>query len=263
MIFEVKNASFAYDAQHPVLKDISFGVEKGEILSILGSNGVGKTTLLKCMLGFLPWDSGDTYFENKPRKAYKENVFWKKVAYVPQSHTQPFPCSVKETVLMGRSAYLNVFSMPSKQDEKIAYEAMELCGITSIQDANINAISGGQMQLAYIARALCTKPEVMILDEAETGLDYANQQIVLQLLKKLSKQNDLTVIFNTHYPDHALDIADKTLLLCKDNTAILGKTMEILTEENLKKTFGIDIHLLECKIQGKTYHTLIPLQTKE
>lgn len=263
MIFEVKNGSFAYDAQHPVLKDISFGIEKGEILSILGSNGIGKTTLLKCMLGFLQWDSGDTWFENKPRNQYKENEFWKKVAYVPQSHFQPFPCSVKDTVLMGRSAYLHLFSMPTKQDEQIAQEAMELCGITHIQDANINEISGGQMQLAYIARALCTKPEVMVLDEAETGLDYANQQIVLQLLKKLAKQNNLTVIFNTHYPDHALDIADKTLLLLQDKTAITGNTMDILTEENCKKTFGIDIHLLKCKIQGEVYHTLIPLRNKE
>ena len=263
MILEVRNGSFAYKTGHPVLQDICFGVEKGEILSILGSNGAGKTTLLKCMLGFLTWNQGDTWFENKPRTQYKENEFWRKVAYVPQIHASSFPCSVKETVLMGRSAYHNLFSMPNKHDEQIAQEAMEMCGITHIQNANINEISGGQMQLAYIARALCTKPEVLVLDEAETGLDYANQQVILQLLKHLAKQNHLSVIFNTHYPDHALDIADKSLLLLQNKHALCGKTMDILTEENLKETFGIDIHLMECKIQGQTYHTLIPLRTKE
>lgn len=262
MIFEVKNGSFAYHLQIPVLQNISFGINQGDILAILGGNGAGKTTLLKCMLGFLKWQKGESYFEEHPQQSIKNTTFFQKVAYVPQAHAQTFPCSVKETVLMGRSAYLGMFASPDSQDEQYAMEAMKMCGILDLQDANINEISGGQMQLAYIARALCTNPEVIVLDEAETGLDYANQQIILHLLKQLAEKKGKTVIFNTHYPDHALRIANKTLLLQKDGTALFGNTSEILNEDNLKKTFGIDISMKEIEINGQIYHSLIPLEKR-
>ncbi len=263
MIFSVRNGSFYYRENQPVLQNINFGIEQGEILSILGANGIGKTTLLKCMLGFMEWKEGDTYFENKTLKSISNKMFFQKVAYVPQSHNVSFPCSVYETVLLGRSSYLGIFDQPSKKDKEKALHAIELCGIKHLITRNINEISGGEQQLCYIARALCSEPSIIILDEAETGLDYANQMIVLSLLKKLSKENNITVIFNTHYPDHALEISDKTLLLLKDGNSLFGSTKHIITEENLSNTFGVNIKILENEVNGKIYHSLIPIDQKE
>ncbi len=263
MIFSVQNGTFYYHAKHHILQNINFEINKGEIVSILGANGIGKTTLLKCMLGFMKWKEGDTYFEGKSLKNLSKKEFFQKVSYVPQSHHVSFPCTVYETVLLGRSSYLGIFDQPSKIDQSKAIEAIELCGITYLKDRNVNEISGGEQQLCYIARALCCQPSVIILDEAETGLDYANQMIVLSLLKKLSKENHITVIFNTHYPDHALEISDKTLLLLKNGNSLFGETKQILTEENLTKTFGVDIKIIENQINGKIYHTLIPMNQKE
>lgn len=263
MKFEVRNGSFSYRKGTPVLKDVSFTVEQGEILSVLGCNGAGKTTLLKCILGFLKWEKGDTFVDEKPLQSVSSSTFWKKVSYVPQAHFESFPCTVEETVLMGRNPYLSIFSSPGKKDEEKAEEAMKLCGILDLRNANINKISGGQRQLAYIARALCTEPEVMVLDEAETGLDYANQLAVLKLMHTLSKEKSMTVIFNTHYPDHALDISDKTLLFMKDDSYLSGKTREVLNEENMKKAFGTGIVMMKCEIDGRTYHSLVPYEERK
>ena len=165
--------------------------------------------------------------------------------------------------MLGRSSYLGIFDQPSKKDKERAYQAIELCGIKHLTNRNINEISGGEQQLCYIARALCSDPSMIILDEAETGLDYANQMVVLSLLKKLSKENKITVIFNTHYPDHALEISDKTLLLLKDGNSLFGPTKQIITEENLSKTFGVNIKIVENEVNDKIYHSLIPIDQKE
>ena len=150
-----------------------------------------------------------------------------------------------------------MFSLPDETDQQYALEAMQLCGIEHLKEQNINEISGGELQLVYIARALCSNPKALILDEAETGLDMANQIVVLDLLKRLSKEKGLMIIFNTHYPQHALDIADQTLLLSKEGTFIFGNTDEILTEENLSRVFHVPVIQLEKKMNGKTYHSLI------
>lgn len=258
MKFEVKNGSFSYRKDCPVLKNVSFTVEQGEILSILGCNGAGKTTLLKCMLGFLKWNTGDTFADERTLESVSASSFWRKVSYVPQSHFSSFPCTVEETVLMGRTPYLSIFSSPGKKDEEKAVEAMKMCGILNLRNENINEISGGQRQLAYIARALCTEPMMIVLDEPETGLDYANQLIVMDLMCKLSEEKKITVIFNTHYPDHALDISDKALLFMKDGSYLFGNTEKIVNEENLGRAFGTGICMNAREIEGRTYHSLIP-----
>ncbi len=262
MIFEVKDGSFWYKKEKPLLRHINFNLSEGEILSILGPNGVGKTTLLKCMLGLLEWKEGNTYFNGNPINGIPKNKFFQQVSYVPQGHDISFPCSVFETVLLGRSSYLGIFQSPSKLDKEKALNAIRACGIEHLIDSNINEISGGEQQLVFIARALCSEPKVIVLDEAETGLDYSNQLIILDLLKKLSKENGLTVIFNTHYPDHALEISDKTLLLSKEGNSLFGDSKDILTEKNLSDIFHVNMILVDHEIQGKKYHTLIPISKK-
>ncbi len=258
MNFEIKNGNFYYDPAEPILKDISFSVNEHEILSILGPNGIGKTTLLRCTLGFLKWKQGSAFIDGRPFNELSHNEFWKKVSYVPQARTQTFPCTVRETVLMGRSSFLGMFQIPGKKDKQAAEKAMELAGITHLAEKNCSEISGGELQLVLIARALSSEPEFLVMDEPETGLDFRNQLIILEMISKLKKEHGLSVIFNTHYPDHALDISDKTLLLQKNGAALFGKTSEILTSENMQNAFDVNIEIKKYEIDGVPHHSIIP-----
>lgn len=259
MKFEVRNGSFSYEKENIVLNNISFTVKQGEIISILGPNGAGKTTLLKCMLGFESWKNGSTLIDDININQIPTKEIFKKISYVPQVKSQAFPYTVFETVLLGRSAYLKSFEVPHQIDEQIALQAIKQCGIEHLKDKHTNQISGGEFQLALIARALCTNPEMIVLDEPETGLDYSNQLRVLNLLNDLSKQNHKTIIFNTHYPDHALDLSDKTVLLQKDGTCMFDETKKLLTSSTLTNTFGVDVIMLDKQMGDKTYHSFIPI----
>lgn len=263
MKFEVKNGSFSYESENIILKDISFSIQQGEIISILGPNGAGKTTLLKCLLGFQHWQKGATYIDEVNVNDIPTKQLFQKISYVPQIHAQAFPYTVYETVLLGRSPYLNSFEVPHKLDEEKALEAIRECGIEHLKDKHTNEISGGEFQLTLIARALCSDPEMIILDEPETGLDYANQRRVLNLLEKLSKKQNKTIIFNTHYPDHALELSNRTLLLNKDGSAQFEDTKTLLTSTKLSNTFGVNVIMLDKMINGKMYHALIPVDEGE
>ncbi len=258
MKFEVKNASFSY-GNDQVFKNVFMTAEKGRIVSVLGPNGAGKTTLLRCMLGFLKPDQGEILADGKPLSQFSNTEFWKKTAYVPQARMQSFPYSVEETVLMGRSPYLSIFQMPSDADRKIAEHAMEMAGILHLRKKNCSRISGGELQLTLIARALAQQPEMLIMDEPETGLDFRNQLIVINLIEKLSRQDGLSIIFNTHYPEHAYGISHDTLLLRADGTALFGKTDEILTPENMRDAFGVEIRMVNETVDGKKVSSIIPV----
>lgn len=263
MKFEVKDGCFSYLKENIVLENVSFAVEEGQVVSILGPNGGGKTTLLKCMLGFLKFASGSVMCDGIRQTDMKQNEFWQKVAYVPQAHTQTFPYLVKETVLLGRSPYLNMFQIPSKHDHEIAEDAMKRAGILHLADKSCAEISGGELQLVLIARALASRPEILVMDEPETGLDFRNQLLVLNMIKKLSKEEHLSVIFNTHYPEHALEVSDHTLLLKKNGRSMFGETKEILNEKNMCDAFGVNIKIVEEDIDGRMHSTILPVSLIE
>ena len=259
MKLKAENCSFAYPSGRQILKDISFETDRGHILAVLGANGAGKTTLLRCLLGFMKWTSGTVYYDDVPSEKADRKEFRKKAAYVPQAKTMTFPYETQETVLLGRTPYLSLFSGPSKKDMMIAEEAMKDCGIMHLAGRKCSEISGGELQLVLIARALAQQPELLIMDEPETGLDFRNQLAVLNLTEKLCHEKNLTVIFNTHYPEHALRIADQTLLITGEDTCLYGDTEKILTDENMRKAFGVDIIRFNETVDGKRYSAVIPV----
>ena len=260
MSIEVCAGSFSYKKDKPVLLDVSFCAQRGEVAALLGPNGVGKTTLLKCMLGFVPWDKGSTRLEGKDLNSYKSRDLWKKIAYVPQARDPVMPYQTQDMVLLGRSPYLGNFASPGKKDKEIAYHAMEQAGITHLYGKSCGQISGGELQLVLIARALASQPEYLILDEPESGLDFRNQIVVLDLIRRLSREQKMTVIINTHYPDHALRISDHSLLLFGNGASLFGRTRHILTEEHMKSAFGVDIAIRDNHIGDKDYTAVIPLE---
>lgn len=235
MILEIQNGCFAYTKGSPVLTDICLKAEPGEILTVLGPNGIGKTTMLKCMMGMYRWDSGRTLADGEPVDSL---ISSKQVSYVPQAHPFSFGYTVEEIVSMGRAKFIPLMASPSKRDMAIVREAMETVGIYPLKDRKCAQLSGGQLQLAFIARALAAEPQAIILDEPESHLDFKNQFTLLNLLETLVSQKNLTCILNTHFPEHALRISQKSIMLGKDGY-VFGSTRQIITEENIARFFEV------------------------
>lgn len=259
MNLTVNNGTFFYRKEVPIFKDIHFSVDSGEILAILGPNGAGKTTLLRCITGMLRWRAGQSLLDGEPIHTMRPQKLWQKMAYVPQAKAASSAYTAFETVLLGRSSRLSAFSVPRQEDLEKAREVMELLGIFHLADKKCAEMSGGELQMVLIARALASEPQVLILDEPESNLDFKNQLIVLDAMSTLS-QKGMTCIFNTHYPAHALQRADKSLILSRGGDYVFGTTAAVVTEENIRKAFGVDAVIGEIETPENQLPNVVPLQ---
>ena len=261
MIFDVRGGCFSYEEGRKVLSDINLYVREPEILAILGANGAGKTTLMKCMLGLLKWSDGASYLDDVNVRRISPKDFWKKVGYVPQAKLTSFVYTVGEMVLLGRNAHLGELSSPRDKDRKIADEAMELVGIRHLKEKLCSKISGGEYQLVMIARALAAQPSLLVLDEPESNLDFKNQMLVLRTISSLCSERNISAVINTHYPEHALDISHRSILLMPDGGSVFGETAAVLTEENLEKAFDVPVHIHKYSVNNRQYASVQPVAT--
>ena len=239
MGIEVRNATFGYGSE-PVICGLDLPVRDNKVLTVLGRNGVGKTTLLKCMMGFLKWRSGETLLDGRPLKSYSLTEVWSRISYVPQAKRSPFAFSVLDTVVMGLNASAKAFSVPSREDYEKAHETLADLGVAGIEDKDSSEISGGELQMVLIARALVSDPRILILDEPESNLDMRNQLRVLGAIQKISERGTTTCIINTHFPEHALLVSDDTLFLGGGSHMLLGPTPDVVTRENIRDFYGVD-----------------------
>ena len=251
----VNNAAFSYDGVNELFSDLSFDLPAGEVLTILGRNGIGKTTFLRCLLGILPWTRGECLVDGEhpdPR------VVSAKIGYVPQSHAPAFPYTVFEMVMMGRARRIGLFRTPSAADRRRVTELLDLVGVLPLAERAATELSGGQLQMVYIARALAVEPKLMILDEPEAHLDFHNQMIVLRLLQKLSCEQGMTIVMNTHSPENALKISDKSLLM-RRGEYLFGATQELLSADNLSRYYDIDCCVTEMRVGDEVHRGLLTL----
>ncbi len=239
MLLHADNVSFAY-SERTVLHDISLTIRKGEIVSLLGPNGCGKTTLLKVLLGFLKAGSGEVLFEGREISSIDRKMLARSIAYVPQIHRASFAYRVMDVVLMGRMPHKSFFGSFNLHDMKIARQAMERLSILHLEERPYTEISGGARQLALIARAMTQGASTFIFDEPANGLDYGNQIRLLEGLEDLSREG-YTFIMSTHFPDHALWVADRVVLLKQGKIIADGRPDEMLTSENLHALYGREI----------------------
>ncbi len=260
MTLKIVNGTYGYIQNEPLFSHLDFEVKEGSILTILGANGVGKTTLLKCILKFYKWQKGHTLINGKPTDKMSNTEFWKCISYVPQAKYTIFPYSVLDMVLMGRAPNLGFMSMPKKEDIEMAQQVIDEIGISSITHQSCGAISGGELQLVLIARALVSQPKILILDEPESNLDMKNQLLILDILQKLKEENGITCIINTHYPNHALRISDDTLILGKNKKHVFGSTHSVITEENIRRYFDVSTEIIQCKREGRDTPILFPIK---
>ena len=259
MILEVENGCFGYPKQEEILTDINIKLEEGHILSVLGPNGIGKTTLLKCMIGLMPWSRGRSLLTGKDIRTLKSKEIWNMISYIPQTHGFSFSYTGLEMVMLGPSSHLGLFSQPGHREIEMAEAMMEKVGITRLADKDCNRMSGGELQMVLIARALINEPKLIILDEPETGLDFHNQILVLNMVEKLAHEENIGAIMNTHYPTNAMSIADEALMMNRKGDRFYGPTGDILNESNISKSFDVNVVVDEIMYQNRTIRSVVPV----
>lgn len=243
MQMQIDHLSFAYCTRQ-VLEDITFSADRGELVAVLGPNGVGKSTLFRCILGLHTKYRGDILLDGREIRTFSPKELAHQVAYIPQSHGQTFSYSVEEMVLMGTAHVLGSLSRPGKKERSIAWEAMEKLGIGHLATRNFCHLSGGEQQLVLIARALAQQTNILLMDEPTASLDFGNQEMVLSRVRELTREG-YTVLLSTHNPQQALWCADTALALQNGTVAAWGKPQEVVTPELLRTLYGVRTQLVQ------------------
>ncbi len=251
---EVKGLYFSYDVRE-ILSNISFSVRDGEFVSVLGPNGVGKSTLFRCMLGLLTPDEGGTFVDGRDTSTMSARELAKCIAYIPQSHNPVFNYSVLDMVLMGTSAQVGRFSAPGKEQLAVAQAALHRLGIWNLHDRGYANISGGERQLVLIARAIAQQAKILVMDEPSANLDFGNKIRVMNTVKGLTKDG-YTVIQSTHDPDQAYLYSDKILALYDGQVAAWGSPQETMTDALITTLYGVDVEV--CSMRGDKVRVCIP-----
>ncbi|NLX63877.1 MAG: ABC transporter ATP-binding protein [Clostridiaceae bacterium] len=245
MKMEVRDLTFYYNKKL-VFQNISFSVETGDVLFLLGPNGTGKTTLFKVLLGILRPRSGKILFDNEDMVNWPQRKLARYVGYVPQNIVSAFPFSVIDVVLMGRTPYIGSFSVPSKKDKDIALKTLEELDIIHLKDEPYTKISGGERQLVLIARALTQQPKFLIMDEPTSSLDFGNQVKVMNCISKLKSK--FGVIISTHMPDYVLRYATKAAMMKGGRFISYGMPDLIVNKENLKELYNVETKMVSVPI---------------
>ena len=241
-VFEAEGLSYKVNGTD-IIKDISLVVQKGEYSAVIGPNGGGKTTLIRLLLGLEKKSKGSIKLFGQKQKAFKA---WDKIGYVSQRVSQIdrfFPATVEEVVKMGRTAKRGLFTRESQDDRDAVESAMVKMDVLKLRQKLVGELSGGQRQRVMIARALASEPEVLILDEPNTGVDMVSQNRFYTLLRELNKKDGMTILFITH--DIGVIANDIQSMLCINQTLLAcNNPHEVLSCSEMSKLYGIDAHLI-------------------
>ena len=235
----VKNLSVAYE-DNLIIDDMNLSIPKGKISIIIGANGCGKSTLLKTIARVIKPKNGDIFINEKNIKIQKEKNIATQVAFLPQGPVCPSGITVKELVAFGRFPHQKLIGGLKAHDKEIIDWAIEETGLTDFEDREIENLSGGQRQRAWIAMTLAQETDIIMLDEPTTYLDMSYQLEVLQVLEKLNKEKNITIVMVLHELNNACRFASNIIGLKKGKIICEGTPMEAITKENLKEIYGID-----------------------
>lgn len=263
VVAEIREAAFSYE-KHPVFDDISFDVKRGEILCLMGRNGCGKSTLIDCMLGIHTLQKGGIYVEGREVSSYKTQELAQKMAYVPQVHDRSFPYKTRQVVLMGRTAYVGGFGTPDEEDKQIAKRIMEQVGIAHLADRPYTQISGGEMQMVMLARALTQESPFILMDEPTAHLDLSNEMLFLEIVADFIGKEEKTVLMATHSPNQAfflemLGLNVRVALMNQGRLVAVGPPKDVLTAEMIAEVYQVEGKIL---LDGRC-RQMMPLRTRK
>jgi len=242
---EIKSLSFSYPgSQRKVLDNVNFKAKNGDLIALLGPNGVGKSTLFRCILGFLKPDSGKILLDGQDISTLSRAQFAGKVAYIPQTVSPAFNYTILDLVLMGVTSQLSYFQSPGKEHIEKAEAILESLGISHLANRGCGQVSGGERQLALLGRALLQNANFLIMDEPTAALDYGNQYRVMQRVSDLASQG-YTILMSTHDPNQAFRHCSNVIAMRDGHIIAEGAPCAALTEDVLSRLYGINVGLAQ------------------
>ncbi|MCI2241169.1 ABC transporter ATP-binding protein [Adlercreutzia faecimuris] len=256
MSIEVRNLSFAYGS-HEVLRDVSFAVPDAALVGVLGPNGVGKSTLFRCILGLNQGYRGTILVNGQDLRRLSVRERAREVSYIPQSHAPVYDYEVLDVVLMATGSDLKMLSNPGKAQVKRAYAALERIGIERLAHRAYTQISGGEQQLVLIARAIAQQAQTIIMDEPTSALDYGNTVRVLSCVRQLAREG-LSIIQSTHNPDQAFLYSDKTLVIDGGRVRAFGSPHDTITSELISDLYAVDVEV--NSLYGDKVRVCVPVR---
>ena len=269
-LLTVKDAAFSYrnkkGVEKHVFDGIDFSVERGEIFCIVGPNGCGKSTLIDCLLGLNKLEAGDILIADKSISEFKAKELASHIAYVPQNHKITFGYTVLDIITMGRTYEQRVFEPPTEEERDYARKCLSLVGLSGFETRDYSKLSGGELQLVLIARALCQKADVLIMDEPTAHLDFRHELNVMEIIAKLVKEQQISIIMATHFLNQAYYLENagvntRVALMSDCHFGMIGTPSEVLSEENLLKVFNIVTEVASTKDGERKY--IIPLYNEK
>ena len=250
-MLEVKGLTCGY-GKRVVLHGVSFGIKKGEFVGVIGPNGSGKTTLLRAVSGFLPSTTGTISMEGRGTHHMAHRELAQRVAVVTQSAEAAPLFSVAEFVLLGRVPHWRGLQLlETQKDVEIAERAMELTGIGHLKERSMGELSGGERQLAFVARAIAQGPHVLLLDEPTAHLDIGHQVQIMDLLRQLNREQLLTIVVVLHDLTLAGLYCERLILLREGRLHRIGSPTDVLTEGVIEEVYRTAVTVMETPVGGR------------
>jgi len=261
-VIEVRGVSFSYEAVD-VLREVSVSVGEGELLGLIGPNGSGKTTLIRCMAGALRPKLGVVLLEGRAVAEMGPREVARRLAVVPQDHGSPFDFTVVDVVSMGRYPHLGRLGRASRRDLEAVERAMELAGVKQLAHRRLCELSGGERQRVFIARALAQEPEVLLLDEPTAHLDLGHQLELMELVRRLCREEGLTTVVAIHDLNLAARYCDRLVLLSGGRIRAMGPVEEVLREDLIGEVYGVEVEVWRHPATGSLHVIPISVRPRE
>ena len=239
---ELSDISKSY-GERILIKDYNYIFLKNDRIGIIGPNGCGKTTLFRMILGSLPVSNGKIKIAGKNISDFTTKALANMIAYIPQYHSPVFAYTVLDMVIMGRASHFSAFETPKEPDQEAAFAALEKVNALPLANRKYTSLSGGQRQLVLIARAICQSAKIFIMDEPAANLDYANHQLLMEIISGLANQG-YCIIMSTHSPEHPFSVGNKVLLMKSGKVMGFGSPKEIITSETLQSVYDIEMDVI-------------------
>jgi len=251
-MLSIQDISAAYDKK-AVLEGVSFDVAEGEFVGLIGPNGSGKTTLLRVISGVLPAAGGAVLLRGSDLRGFERRRLAKTIAFLPQDLALEFSFTVRDVVLMGRFPHLPRFGRERREDVEIAERSMVLTGVEDLAERTVTELSGGERQRVFIAMCLAQQPELLILDEPTNHLDIGHQLSALDLIRKLNRENNVTVIAVFHDLNLAAEYCDKIVVLNGGRVDVLGTPDQVLSVDMIRRVYGVTVTAQRNPVSNKPH----------